>query len=96
MELETMRIKHGVCGREHSPSRLDAFVKSLEEERDYYRLEAERYKITRGAGGPGLSPSPDRGRSPKSKGIMVEDPNDTIKMRFYKSFHHDNNSVFLG
>uniref|UniRef100_A0A3Q3EZ06 Centrosomal protein 135 n=1 Tax=Kryptolebias marmoratus TaxID=37003 RepID=A0A3Q3EZ06_KRYMA len=71
MELETMRTEHGVCGREHSPSRLDAFVKSLEEERDYYRQEAERYKRTRGAGGPGLSPShsPDRGRSPKSKGI---------------------------
>uniref|UniRef100_A0A665VAI1 Centrosomal protein 135 n=1 Tax=Echeneis naucrates TaxID=173247 RepID=A0A665VAI1_ECHNA len=44
LELETMRAKHGVCGRERSPSRLDAFVKSLEEERNYYRLEAERYK----------------------------------------------------
>lgn len=77
MELETMHTKHGVCGREHSPSRLDAFVKSLEEERNYYRQEAERYKRTRGAGGSGLSPSlsPDRGRSPKSKQIKVEDDN---------------------
>lgn len=74
-----MRTKHGVCGREHSPSRLDAFVKSLEEERNYYRQEAERYKRTRGAGGPGLSPSlsPDRGRSPKSQRIKVEDDNKT-------------------
>uniref|UniRef100_A0A3Q2NNG3 Centrosomal protein 135 n=1 Tax=Fundulus heteroclitus TaxID=8078 RepID=A0A3Q2NNG3_FUNHE len=71
LELEAMRAKHGVCGREHSPSRLDAFVKSLEEERDFYRHEAERYKRARGAGGPGSSPSrsPDRGRSPKGKGI---------------------------
>ncbi|XP_073333060.1 centrosomal protein of 135 kDa [Pagrus major] len=69
LELETMQAKHGVCGRERSPSRLDAFVKSLEEERDYYRQEAERYKRARGAGGLDLSPSrsPDRGRSPRSK-----------------------------
>uniref|UniRef100_A0A8D3D557 Centrosomal protein of 135 kDa n=1 Tax=Scophthalmus maximus TaxID=52904 RepID=A0A8D3D557_SCOMX len=50
LELETMRAQHGVCRRERSPSRLDAFVKSLEEERDYYRLEAERYKGVRRAG----------------------------------------------
>ncbi|XP_036970306.1 centrosomal protein of 135 kDa [Acanthopagrus latus] len=69
LELETMRAKHGVCGRERSPSRLDAFVKSLEEERDYYRQEAERYKRARGAAGQDLSPSrsPGRGRSPRSK-----------------------------
>uniref|UniRef100_A0A3P8T9W7 Centrosomal protein 135 n=1 Tax=Amphiprion percula TaxID=161767 RepID=A0A3P8T9W7_AMPPE len=71
LELETMRAKHGVCGRERSPSRLDAFVKSLEEERDYYRQEAERYKRARGAGGLDVSPgrSPTRGRSPKSRVI---------------------------
>ncbi|XP_072246045.1 centrosomal protein of 135 kDa [Leuresthes tenuis] len=69
LELETMRAKHGVCGRDRSPSRLDVFVKSLEEERDYYRQEAERYKRARGAGSPDVSPtrSPDRGRSPRSK-----------------------------
>ncbi|KAM7410372.1 hypothetical protein PAMA_001694 [Pampus argenteus] len=71
LELETMRTKHGVCGRERSPSRLDAFVKSLEEERDYYRQEAEHFKRTRGVGGQALSPSrsPGRGRSPGSKVI---------------------------
>lgn len=65
LELETMRTKYGVCGRERSPSRLDAFVKSLEEERDYYRQEVERYKRVRGAASPNLSPcrSPGRGRS---------------------------------
>ncbi|XP_034565716.1 centrosomal protein of 135 kDa isoform X3 [Notolabrus celidotus] len=70
LELETLRAKHGVCGRERSPSRLDAFVKSLEEERDHYRQEAERYKRARGAGGLDSSPSrsPVRGRSPRSKG----------------------------
>ncbi|CAK6956095.1 LOW QUALITY PROTEIN: centrosomal protein of 135 kDa [Scomber scombrus] len=69
LELETLRAKHGVCGRERSPSRLDAFVKSLEEERDYYRQEAERYRRTRGLSSLDLSPSrsPGRGRSPVSK-----------------------------
>ncbi|XP_041647800.1 centrosomal protein of 135 kDa [Cheilinus undulatus] len=69
LELEAMRTKYGVCGRERSPSRLDGFVKSLEEERDYYRLEAEHYKRVRGAAGLDLSPSrsPGRGRSPLSR-----------------------------
>uniref|UniRef100_A0A3B3Z0Y9 Centrosomal protein 135 n=1 Tax=Poecilia mexicana TaxID=48701 RepID=A0A3B3Z0Y9_9TELE len=75
LELEAFRTKHGVCGRERSPSRLDAFVRSLEEERDFYRQEAERYKRARGASGLGSSPSrsPERGRSPKGKG-SVPDP----------------------
>ena len=75
LELEAMRTKYGVCGRERSPSRLDAFVKSLEEERDYYRQEAESYKRARGAGGLDLSPShsPVRGRSPRSKVTRVRD-----------------------
>uniref|UniRef100_A0A673VYB3 Centrosomal protein 135 n=1 Tax=Salmo trutta TaxID=8032 RepID=A0A673VYB3_SALTR len=50
LELESMRSKHGVCGKDRSPSRLDAFVRSLEEERDYYRQEAERYRRARGPG----------------------------------------------
>lgn len=68
-----MRTKYGVCGRERSPSRLDAFVKSLEEERDYYRKESERYKRARGAGGVDISPSrsPSRVRSPGSKVVRV-------------------------
>ncbi|XP_041790980.1 centrosomal protein of 135 kDa isoform X2 [Chelmon rostratus] len=71
LELETMRAKYGVCRREPSPSRLDAFVKSLEEERDYYRQQAEQYKRGKGAGGLDLSPShsPGRGRSPLSKSM---------------------------
>ncbi|XP_061593989.1 centrosomal protein of 135 kDa isoform X2 [Cololabis saira] len=74
LELENMRAKHGVCRRERSPSRLDAFVKSLEEERDYYRQEAERFKRARGAGGlaPSPSRSPERSRSPRAKGVVAE------------------------
>lgn len=72
-----MRTKYGVCGRERSPSRLDAFVKSLEEERDYYRQEADRYRRARGAGGPDLSSSrsPGRGRSSQSSVTKVRDEN---------------------
>uniref|UniRef100_A0AAY4D4J7 Centrosomal protein of 135 kDa n=1 Tax=Denticeps clupeoides TaxID=299321 RepID=A0AAY4D4J7_9TELE len=67
MELERMRMRYGICGKDRSPSRLDAFVKSLEEERDYYRLEAEKYRKTRGGSGSHRSPShsPARGRSPR-------------------------------
>lgn len=79
LELESMQAKHGVCGRERSPSRLDAFVKSLEEERDFYRQEAERYRRARGAGAQDLSfgqspargRSPSRGRSPRAKVLKV-------------------------
>lgn len=90
LELETMRAKHGVCGRERSPSRLDAFVKSLEEERDYYRQEAERYKSARGPGGLDLSPSrsPGRGRSPWSKVTRVRDKNQQIKTCLLFSLTH--------
>ncbi|XP_063057428.1 centrosomal protein of 135 kDa isoform X2 [Engraulis encrasicolus] len=76
LELERMRLRYGICGKERSPSRLDAFVKSLEEERDYYRQEAQRYRKTRrggsGGGGRGASRSPSlspaRGRSPRARG----------------------------
>lgn len=75
LELESLRVKHGICRRERSPSRLDAFVKSLEEERDYYRQEAELYRQTRGAGGTDVSPScsPGRGRSPRPKVTRVRE-----------------------
>uniref|UniRef100_A0A673B0P6 Centrosomal protein 135 n=1 Tax=Sphaeramia orbicularis TaxID=375764 RepID=A0A673B0P6_9TELE len=73
LELEAMRTKYGVCGRERSPSRLDAFVKSLEEERDYYRQEAERYKRARGGVDSSPCRSPSRGRSPMSKSIRERD-----------------------
>nr|XP_061834123.1 centrosomal protein of 135 kDa-like isoform X1 [Nerophis lumbriciformis]XP_061834124.1 centrosomal protein of 135 kDa-like isoform X1 [Nerophis lumbriciformis] len=71
LELEDMRAKHGVCRRDRSPSRLDAFVKSLEEERDRYRQEAEHCKRFRGAGSPSRG-SPDRSRSPRRKGGVEE------------------------
>uniref|UniRef100_A0A8C7GFU8 Centrosomal protein 135 n=1 Tax=Oncorhynchus kisutch TaxID=8019 RepID=A0A8C7GFU8_ONCKI len=70
LELESMRSKHGVCGKDRSPSRLDAFVRSLEEERDYYRQEAERYRRARGPGVMDHTPtrsSPGRGRSPRGR-----------------------------
>ncbi|KAL0164522.1 hypothetical protein M9458_040275, partial [Cirrhinus mrigala] len=43
-----MRARHGICGKDQSPSRLDSFVKSLEEERNYYKQELERYRLLRG------------------------------------------------
>lgn len=79
LELEAMRAKHGVCGRERSPSRLDAFVRSLEEERDRYRREAQRYRrAAGGGGGPDSSPT----RSPPSRTTRVRDRRITIRSTF--------------
>ncbi|XP_077389263.1 uncharacterized protein LOC144026505 isoform X3 [Festucalex cinctus] len=47
LELEGWRTKYGICGMDRLPSRLDDFVKSLEEERNHYRQEAEHYKNIR-------------------------------------------------
>ncbi|XP_054645594.1 centrosomal protein of 135 kDa isoform X2 [Dunckerocampus dactyliophorus] len=71
LELEAMRAKHGICGRDRSPSRLDAFVKSLEEERDHYRQEAERCRKFQGASSPSRG-SPSQSRSPGRKGGVAE------------------------
>ncbi|CAL8256272.1 unnamed protein product [Merluccius merluccius] len=75
LELEAMRTMHGVCRKERSPSRLDAFVRSLEEERDHYRQEAEHYKKVRRPEGLSLSPnrSPGRGSSPR-RGRSIGEP----------------------
>ncbi|XP_040274763.1 centrosomal protein of 135 kDa isoform X3 [Bufo bufo] len=42
LEIERMRTQHGILRTDRSPSRLDSFVKSLEEERDHYRMEMEK------------------------------------------------------
>lgn len=72
LELERMRARHGMCGKDHSPSRLDAFVKSLEEERNYYKQEVERYRLVRGRTDKTPNPSPGRGRSPRGRGSWHE------------------------
>ncbi|XP_054645253.1 centrosomal protein of 135 kDa-like isoform X2 [Dunckerocampus dactyliophorus] len=72
LELEGMRTRYGICGWQRSPSRLDAFVKSLEEERDHYRQEAEHYKIVRVPSSPSHSHSPGKQRSPKYQVIKPQ------------------------
>ncbi|XP_032190248.1 centrosomal protein of 135 kDa isoform X1 [Mustela erminea] len=42
LELERMRLEHGIKRRDKSPSRLDTFLKGIEEERDYYKKELEK------------------------------------------------------
>ncbi|NXX52476.1 CP135 protein, partial [Scopus umbretta] len=41
LEIERMRIEYGIALGDKSPSRLDAFVKTLEDDRDYYKRELE-------------------------------------------------------
>ncbi|XP_075786504.1 centrosomal protein of 135 kDa isoform X4 [Pelodiscus sinensis] len=41
LEVERMRLECGIAFGDKSPSRLDAFVKTLEEDRDYYKRELE-------------------------------------------------------
>lgn len=37
-----MRLEHGIKRRDKSPSRLDTFLRGIEEERDYYKKELEK------------------------------------------------------
>ncbi|NXI02579.1 CP135 protein, partial [Pachycephala philippinensis] len=41
LEIERMRLDCGIALGDKSPSRLDAFVKTLEDDRDYYKRELE-------------------------------------------------------
>ncbi|CAH2300228.1 Hypothetical predicted protein [Pelobates cultripes] len=42
LEVERMRTQYGILRTDRSPSRLDSFVKTLEDERDYYKTEMEK------------------------------------------------------
>ncbi|XP_026958677.1 centrosomal protein of 135 kDa isoform X2 [Sagmatias obliquidens] len=42
LEVERMRLEHGIKRRDKSPSRLDTFLKGIEDERDFYKKELER------------------------------------------------------
>ncbi|KAM6221440.1 centrosomal protein of 135 kDa [Rhynchocyon petersi] len=42
LEVERMRLEHGIKRRDRSPSRLDTFLKGIEQERDYYKKELEK------------------------------------------------------
>ncbi|CAK6433156.1 unnamed protein product [Pipistrellus nathusii] len=42
LEVERMRLEHGIKRRDKSPSRLDTFLKGIEEERDFYKKELEK------------------------------------------------------
>lgn len=42
LEVERMRLEHGIKRRDKSPSRLDTFLKGIEDERDYYKKELEK------------------------------------------------------
>ncbi|NXH51541.1 CP135 protein, partial [Rhabdornis inornatus] len=41
LEIERMRLDYGIALGDKSPSRLDAFVKTLEDDRDYYKRELD-------------------------------------------------------
>lgn len=42
LEVERMRLEHGIKRRDKLPSRLDTFLRGIEEERDYYKKELEK------------------------------------------------------
>ncbi|NWI27445.1 CP135 protein, partial [Sula dactylatra] len=67
LEIERMRLEYGIALGDKSPSRLDAFVKTLEEDRDYYKRELEYLQkmIKR-------RPSPSR-RTPEKVKFLLED-----------------------
>ncbi|NWW45933.1 CP135 protein, partial [Pedionomus torquatus] len=65
LEVERMRLEYGIALGDKSPSRLDAFVKTLEDDRDYYKQELEYLQkmIKR-------RPSPSRRTPEKVKFLM--------------------------
>ncbi|KAM9331146.1 centrosomal protein of 135 kDa [Gastrophryne carolinensis] len=46
LEVERMRTQYGILHTDRSPSRLDSFVKTLEEERNHYKAELEKLEQT--------------------------------------------------
>ncbi|XP_077075876.1 centrosomal protein of 135 kDa isoform X2 [Siphateles boraxobius] len=96
LELERMRARHGMCGKDHSPSRLDAFVKSLEEERNYYKQEVERYRLVRGRTDKTHTPSPGRGRSPRERGSWHEKRDGDSELSRVVKERDELQSVLLG
>lgn len=67
LEIERLKRKNGPAGAAKKgkiPSKLDAFVRSVEEERNYYRDQAEAFqKMLRGEI-PSRARSPARSRTP--------------------------------
>ncbi|RLW08998.1 hypothetical protein DV515_00002782 [Chloebia gouldiae] len=62
LEIERMRLDYGIALGDKSPSRLDAFVKTLEDDRDYYKRELDYLqKMVK------LRPSPSRRTAEKSE-----------------------------
>ncbi|XP_067272949.1 centrosomal protein of 135 kDa isoform X2 [Pseudorasbora parva] len=96
LELERMRARHGMCGKDHSPSRLDAFVKSLEEERNYYKQEVERYRLVKGRTDRSPAPSPGRGRSPRGRGSWHEKRDGDAELSRAVKERDELQSVLLG
>uniref|UniRef100_A0A9J7YE41 Centrosomal protein 135 n=1 Tax=Cyprinus carpio carpio TaxID=630221 RepID=A0A9J7YE41_CYPCA len=83
LELERMHARHGMCGKEQSPSRLDGFVKNLEEERNYYKQELERYRLCRGRTDKSPTPSPD-GDAELSRALKERDELQSVLLGFEK------------
>nr|XP_030126979.3 centrosomal protein of 135 kDa isoform X1 [Taeniopygia guttata] len=62
LEIERMRLDYGIALGDKSPSRLDAFVKTLEDDRDFYKRELDYLqKMVK------LRPSPSRRTAEKSE-----------------------------
>ncbi|NXE58534.1 CP135 protein, partial [Calcarius ornatus] len=67
LEIERMRLDFGIALGDKSPSRLDAFVKTLEDDRDYYKRELDYLqKMVK------LRPSPSRRTAEKVKFLLEE------------------------
>ncbi|NXI32950.1 CP135 protein, partial [Sterrhoptilus dennistouni] len=67
LEIERMRLDCGIALGDKSPSRLDAFVKTLEDDRDYYKRELDYLqKMIK------LRASPSRKTAEKVKFLLEE------------------------
>ncbi|NWU55527.1 CP135 protein, partial [Dromas ardeola] len=75
LEIERMRLEYGIALGDKSPSRLDAFVKTLEDDRDYYKQELEYLQkmIKR-------RPSPSRRSPEKVKFLLLRQAEKIMKI----------------
>lgn len=101
LEIERLKRKNGpgMTKKGKTPSKLDAFIRSVEEERNYYRDQADALqKMLRGEI-PTRSRSPVRSRPSSRSGSPVRDTSttksDKVKTYNFSHFHEKNMKILF-
>nr|ANN83882.1 Cep135 [Patiria miniata] len=87
LELERIRTKAGGKAKTKSPTKMDTYLKSLEEERDYYKGEVD--VLNKVLKGQQLTQSASRGRSPTRAGRGTSPSRTPSKMDKKSASHYE-------